>query len=323
MTEQFEISFNNMMERLVEWLNTIIVNLPNMIIAILVFGVTFWLAGVTKKLVFRYLTNVFQQKSIRALVANMVALIITASGFLLALGVLNLDTLLKSLLAGAGVAGLAIGLALQGTLSNTFSGISLALKSSFNVGDFVETSNFSGTVEDIALNYTKIRTIDNNTVIIPNKQILENPIKNFSLTKQIRVIIDCGIDYTADLSEVKYLTLEALKLIIPAEDRHTLEFYFVNFGDSAINFQVRYFINGDKNISVLAAKSEGIMCIKRTFDEHGINIPYPTRTIQLGKNNPEAQNITKDIPPNKRNQRRRLNGNRAKSVSKIHKLDSK
>lgn len=281
MEQQLKSSWQNMLERLGEWLDVAITNLPNMVLAIIVFTVAYWLSQNVRHWVEKPMRRFVKQTSIRTLVANIASIIVVALGLFLALGILNLDTVLKSLLAGAGVAGLAVGLALQGTISNTFSGVFLAVKDIINVGDFVETNGYSGKVEEITLRNTKIREADNNIVIIPNKMVLDNPFKNYGLTRKIRVTLECGVSYDADLDHVQQLTKDAIKDIFPQEFGDKVEFHYLEFGGSSINFQVRFWLPAKSKLTMLEARSKAIINLKRTFDRNNIDIPFPMRTLHI------------------------------------------
>lgn len=283
LTEQFTESYGNVVDKLEGWLDSIITNLPNLIVAIIVFGLAYFLSGLVRKYVSKLLKGRVEQASLRSLIATISSITIIALGLFIVLEVLNLDTVLKSMLAGAGVAGLAIGLALQSSLSNTFSGIYLSLKDVINIGDWVETNGYQGTVHEVNLRNTVIREPDNNLVMIPNKLVVENPFKNYGLTKQIRVIVQCGVGYESDLAAVENLTKEAIKKNFHADESKEIEFHYTEFGDSSINFQVRFWIDASVKISILEARSEAIKVIKKTFDEKGINIPFPIRTVYMEK----------------------------------------
>jgi small conductance mechanosensitive channel len=281
MEEQINSSWQNMLDRLANWMDLAITNLPNFILAIVVFSLTYWLAQNLGSWLKRPLRKFIKQASIRNLITNMLAILIIAMGLFLALGILKLDTVLKSLLAGAGVAGLAIGLALQGTLSNTFSGIFLAVKDIMNVGDWVETNGYAGKVEEIDLRNTKIREADNNIVVIPNKLVLESPFKNFGLTQRLRNTIKCGVSYDSNLEEVKRLAIDAIANLFPPQEGENVEFHYLEFGGSSIDFQLRFWIDATAKLTLLEARSEAIMAIKSTFDRHDIEIPFPIRTLVL------------------------------------------
>lgn len=285
MNEQISESLQNLVEKLTSWLNQIIVNLPNFILAILVFIFVYWLSRKIQKWLQRPLTRLINEPSIRLLTIKITSTFLVFLGIVLALGILKLDTVLSSLLAGAGVAGLAIGLALQGTLSNTFSGIVLSMKDIVGVGDFIETNGYSGSVQEINLRNTKILGVDNNIIVIPNSKVLENPFKNYALTQRIRVTINCGVDYKSNLRKVKKVSQEVIGERFPQRVNENIEFHYLEFGESAINFQVRFWVEATEKLSMLEARSEAMMILKESFDEHNFNIPLPIRTLQFDNEN--------------------------------------
>lgn len=287
LTSQFSESYDNVIEKLEGWLNAIITNLPNFIIAVLVFALSYFLSGLIRKNLNKFLKRYVDQASVRSLISTIVAIVIVMGGLLIALGVMNLDTVLKSMLAGAGVMGLAIGLALQSSLSNTFSGIYLSLQDIINIGDWVETNGYQGTVHEVNLRNTVIKEPDNNLVMIPNKMIVENPFKNFGLTERIRVILLCGVGYECDLQEVEDIAKKAIEKDFPQDESEKIEFHYKEFGDSSINFQLRFWVDAKVKITILEARSEAIKILKRAFDEHGINIPFPIRTLQIHSDDKE------------------------------------
>jgi len=274
MKEQISISLKNLLDKLINWLDLLIVNIPNIVLAVLVFALAYYISQKLHAWTIKLLRNRIRQSSIRNLIASLISIITVVIGIFLALGILNLDKALNSLIAGAGVAGLAVGLALQGTLANTFAGISLALKNVINIGDFIETNGFAGTVEDISLRHTKIKTADNNIVIIPNSIVSDNPFKNFGLTKDVRVTIECGVGYESDLRAVEKISIDVIKEYF-SHRKEEVEFHYLSFGDSSINFQMRFWVLANNNTSLLKARSEAIVHLKERFDKENINIPYP------------------------------------------------
>lgn len=278
MGDQLKVSIENLVQKLINWFDSLILNLPNIVLATIVVLLALYLSKKISTRVTKSLFNRVRQGSIRSLIGSAISISIMIIGIVLALGILNLDQALNSLIAGAGVAGIAIGLAVQGTLSNTFSGISLSIKNDINVGDFIETNGFAGSVEAINLRDTKIRTIDNNLVIIPNNSISNNPYKNYSLTKDLRVVIEVGIGYESDLEKAMEVAKETLinEFSYRKED---FEFYYTSFGDSAINIQMRFWIQAIEKNALTKARSKAIMLIKQNFEKESINIPFPIRTI--------------------------------------------
>lgn len=273
-------SWDKLWNKLEGWGEAIIMNLPNFILATVIFVLALALARFVKKWVLKVLEKPVQQVSIRNLISNVTSIVVVGIGLLLALNIMHLDEMLTSLLAGAGVAGLAIGLALQGTLANTFSGILLAVRKVVSVGDWIETNGYAGTVIDIDLRNTQIREADNNIVVLPNQMILDNPFKNYGLTQRIRCTIQCGVGYESDLDQVIEVCKSAIEDIYPPNPGENIEIHFLEFGGSSINFHVRFWANGQRSLTALEAKSKAIIAIKKAFDAHDINIPFPIRTLQ-------------------------------------------
>ena len=210
MQDQINKSFNLLSEKLLSWFNAFIKNLPNLLIAIIVLVAFYYIAKYASKLVKKLISKRVKQDSLVNIISKMTTVIVVAVGLFLALGVLNLSKTLETLIGAAGVSGLVIGLALQGTLSNTFAGIVLSFRKSIELGHWVETNGFSGEVVEISLKNFVVKEADNNMVIIPNKDILENPVKNYSLTPKMRVSLNCGVGYESDLEFVEQLTKKTI-----------------------------------------------------------------------------------------------------------------
>ncbi|WP_224485542.1 mechanosensitive ion channel family protein [Robertkochia aurantiaca] len=282
MKERLHEAWDKMLKELGSWLDKLVVNLPNIVLALLVFSAAFFVSRYIDRLMMRLLRRSSMQHSIKSVLSRLVSIATILLGLFLALGILNLNKVLTSLLAGAGVAGLAVGLALQGTLTNSFSGIVLSFVDNLTIGDWVETNGYTGEVTDIDLRFTTLKQIDNNMVSIPNKMVIENPIKNYSLTAQSRVILNCGVHYDSDLEKVRDLVLETITSNFEAVERKTdIIFFYTEFADSSINFETRFWINSTSGLEVLKARGKAIIAIKKAFDEHGITIPFPIRTIDF------------------------------------------
>lgn len=272
-------SWNKLVDKLSSWFDTLIVSLPNFLIALLVFTFSYWLSRNLQGWANKILKKIIKQHSIRGLITNVISIVIITMGLFLALAILNLDGTLKSLLAGAGVAGLAISLALQGTISNTFSGVFIAIKDELNIGDYIESNGYAGTIIDIDLRNTKIKEADNNIVVIPNKMVLGNPFKNFGLTRRIRTTITCGIAYESDLDEVEELAKSTIQAIYPPKGAENIEFFYTNFGDSSIDFLLRFWVDAKENLTAIEVKSQAIKAIKKAFQENDIDIPFPIQKL--------------------------------------------
>ena len=283
MSDQFNIqeSFEGISGKLGEWLDQMILGLPNFILAVIVFILFVFAAKYLGKLLDRLLRFKVRQASIREITIKIMKVVVIAIGFFVALGLLNLNTVLTSVLAGAGVVGLAVGLALQGTLNNTFSGILLSFLPEIQIGDWIENNGYAGRVVEINLRSIVIKEADNNYVIIPNSQVIDAPFKNFSRTSRSRIMVNCGVAYNSDLELVKTITINTISELYPQKKGEEVEFMYNEFGDSSINFVVRFWANVTSNRDILIARSAAIIAIKKVYDEHDVNIPFPIRTLEF------------------------------------------
>lgn len=267
------------------WMDAIFLKLPNFVIAILVMIIFYFIAKGLKKLSYKLLFRKVSDESIKQVLSKLIYAVVLMIGFFVALGVLQLDKVLTSILAGAGVMGLAIGFALQGTLSNTVSGFMLSFQPKVRIGDYIEAQGNSGYVEEIDLRNVTIRQPDNDYVIIPNKIFIDNPFTNYSWTERGRISVSCGVGYEDDLQQVEDLVVKIISENFEQRESEGVEFFFTEFGDSSINFVTRFWITSQKPKPKLEAQHQAIKLIKKHFDEAGINIPFPIRTMDFGKNN--------------------------------------
>lgn len=295
MNDKIQASFTDIYDKLIGWATSFIENLPNLLVALIVMVIAFYTARFVNKWTVRLASKKIPQDSISKLIGRVSAIIVVSIGLVLALGALDLDKTLNTLLAGAGISGLVIGLALQGTLSNMLAGIILSFRKKIQIGHWIETTGYSGEVVDISLNSLVLKEFDNNLVIIPNKTIIENPLKNFSVTEKMRIAVDCGVGYESDLDQVETLVKEAISSVYQQHDGSEIEVYFKEFGDSSINFVTRFWVNATDAKNRLEAKSVAIMAIKKKFNAHDISIPFPIRTLQFN-NSLNLKNINAEEP---------------------------
>jgi len=284
--EKFTVhdSISGLWDKLEGWLHAIILKLPNFVVAILVMIIFYFIARGLKKLAYKVLFKKIQEESIKQILSKLIYSIVILIGFFIALGVMQLDKVLTSVLAGAGVLGLAIGFALQGTLSNTVSGFMLSFQPKVRIGDYIDAQGINGYVEEISLRNVTLRQPDNDYVIIPNKMLVENPFTNYSWTKRSRISVSCRIGYQDDLDKVEASVIKVLSENFEQRDNEGVEFFFTEFGDSSINFVARFWIECQKPKPKFEAQHKAIKLIKKNFDDVGINIPFPIRTLDFGKN---------------------------------------
>lgn len=279
---ELDSAYELIMGKVEGWITTAIEMLPNLAIALLVLVVFYVLGKLIRRLVKKLLHKATTNKTVINLAQTVIGVIVVSIGVFLALSILQLDDAVTSLLAGAGIIGLALGFAFQDIAANFISGFLLSIRHPFGIGDIIESNGYYGTVEKLNLRNTIIKTPQGQIVYIPNKEVYENPFKNFTKNYERRVDLECGISYGDDLEKAKKITIEAVEGIEGRDKDRDVEFYYNEFGGSSINFVVRFWVNFKKNPDFWDPQSQAIMAIKKAFDENDIMIPFPIRTLDFG-----------------------------------------
>lgn len=283
---------SELVNKMENWVDSFILNLPDFVLAFIVFVLFIFIAKYAAKIVDKIIRKTTAQDSVRVITIKVLKVTIILIGFFIALGILDLSTILTSVLGAAGVAGLAIGLALQGTLNNTFSGVIISFIPRIQIGDWIESGNFSGRVVDINLRSVVLQPRDQNLVVIPNSDIVNTPFKNYSRTNRGRIIINCGVGYESDLDKVEKVTRGTIERHFNQEIGEGIDFFYEEFGDSSIDFSVWFWSNVRDGRDVFIAKHKAILEIKKAFDANNINIPFPIRTLDFSKNKFRAETLT-------------------------------
>jgi small-conductance mechanosensitive channel len=216
------------------------------------------------------------------LLTRFVGVIIYAVAIILALDLLGINVM--PFVAGAGVLGIAIGFAAKDTLSNLIAGVLLIIDRPFEIGDRIEVwtapvgSSTWGDVIDIGIRATKIKTTDNIVIIIPNNEIMKRDIINYTIiSSKIRVRINIGLAYDADLPKAKKIILDIADGIEWIAKEPKPKVVVRLFGESSVDLQVRVWIeNARKRMDTISEVTDKV---KDAFDQHGIEIPYPKRDI--------------------------------------------
>jgi len=229
-----------------------------------------------RKIVVKMMTKGQADPMIISFVGSIVYVALMVFVALAALGQLGIQT--TSFIAILGAAGLAIGLALQGSLSNFAAGFLLIMFRPFKVGDFIEAAGVSGVVEAIHIFTTTMRTGDNKTVIVPNSKLLDDNIVNYSAKETRRVDLTVGVSYDADLVQVKSILAD----IASKDDRVKTDpeptIAVSELADNSVNLVVRLWTNTGDYWGVYFDTTEAV---KLRMDEAGIGIPYPQRDVHV------------------------------------------
>ncbi len=232
--------------------------------------------GIVTGIISRLMNRANVDQTLTRFVVNLTRIALLVFVLIAALGALGFET--TSFVAVIGAAGLAVGFALQGSLSNFASGVMLVIFRPFSVGDYVEVGGQSGSVEEIHIFNTVLNTPDNKKVIIPNSKITGDNIVNYSAKETRRIDFVFGIGYDDDLLKAKRI----LENII-AEDNRILDdpaptIAVAELGDSSVNFAVRPWV---RTSDYWAVKFDITEKVKLVFDREGISIPYPQTDVHL------------------------------------------
>ena len=252
--------------------------------ALAIFIIGRWVAKGVRKLVERLMVKSKVDPTLISFTSNMAYIGLLAFIFIAALGQLGIQT--TSFIAVLGAAGLAVGLALQGALSNFAAGFLLIIFRPFKVGDLIEGAGVFGVVEAIQIFTTQLKTADNKTVIVPNGKLTDDNIVNWTVKGTRRVDMVFGIGYEDDIDKARSLMTD-----IMAQDSRILkdpapQISVSELADSSVNFVVRPWVKVEDYWGVYFDLTEKI---KKAFDADGISIPFPQRDVHVYQHGVEAQ----------------------------------
>jgi len=279
--ERLVDSMNNM-DHVLKWVNNnsdlFVGYALNIISALIIIIVGMIIARFISSLVFKLLKRKNIDSTVSNFIAHMARYIIVALVLIAALSKVGVQT--TSFIALIGAAGLAVGLALQGSLSNFASGILIVILRPFKVGEYIEVSGILGTVETVQIFATTIVTIDNKSVVIPNSAILSGNIINYSRKPTRRIDLLIGVSYGADLAQTK----KVLETVLLANQRvlksPEIQVAVAELGNSSVNLVVRPWV---KTADYWSVRFELIEAIKNGLDEANIEIPFPQMDVHTKK----------------------------------------
>jgi small conductance mechanosensitive channel len=246
--------------------------------AIAIYIIGKWIAKIITNIVKKLLEKSKVDITLVKFLGNLTYIGLLILVIITALGTLGVDTTsFAAIIAGAG---LAVGMALKDNISNFGAGVLILFLRPFKIGDFVEAAGTSGVVDEIGIFNTIMKTGDNRVIIIPNNNIIGNNIINYSREKIRRIDLVIGVGYEDDLK----LTKSTLEEILNSNPKILKEpaptVALAELADSSVNFNVRPWVKSDDYWGV---RSELLETIKQTFDEKGINIPYPQMDVHIEK----------------------------------------
>jgi len=264
------------------WGEAIIKLLPNIVMAAVVMALGLYIAKYIRSLSVKLTSKISKNQTLNNLFSTIVYFSFIGIVLFTVLSILNLDKAVTSILAGAGILGLALAFAFQDIAANFMSGIFISFRKPLKVGDIVQIKDYMGKVREINLRDTLIETFQGKTVIIPNKEVFQNPIENYTILRKRRFDLTVGVSYGDDLEKVRQITIDAVSGIEELSKEDPLNVFFVEFGDSSVNLSVRMWIGSTEQSIYNKVGSEAIIRIKKAYDANDIMIPFPIRTLDFG-----------------------------------------
>lgn len=269
-------------DKLQNWVELSIKSLPNFALALFIIILFYFLAHFLKSVSFRLLRRLKLVQSVQNLILTFIHTTTILIGFFISLGILNLEKTVTSLLAGAGIIGLALGFAFQEIASNFVSGVFIAFKKPYRNGDIVETRDILGVVTSIDLRTTTLTTFQGLEVMVPNKILFTEPVTNYTNTPQRRIDIEVGVSYGDNLSNVEALLKESLNDLPHRIESRPVDVFYTEFANSSINLHIHVWVDYPNHRHYLITRSEAVKKVKSVFDQNDITIPFPIRTLDFG-----------------------------------------
>lgn len=258
-------------DKIIDWIWGV---LPNFLWAVFILIVGIYLIRFINKMVRRFFLKQDYDLALETFTQSLISIGLKITLFVLVITQLGVKS--ASLVAVLASAGLAIGLALQGSLSNFAGGVLILLFKPFKIGDFISAQGVDGTVTEISIFTTKLSTFGNQIAVIPNGQLSNNTIINYNAQDTRRDKIDVGIGYGANIKQAKEILLDICNKHETILKEPTPEVYVGDLADSSVNLTLRFWAD---NEDFWAAHFHVMEEIKHQFDAAGIEIPFPQRVV--------------------------------------------
>ena len=260
------------------WLPLLVEHGSHIVFALLTLAVGWWLINRITKGFVSFLKNRHADAMVIGFLSSLTLTLLRIMLLLSVAGMIGIQT--TSFLALIGTAGLAVGLALQGSLANFAGGVLILFLRPFRAGDYIEAQGVGGTVESILIFHTLLRTADNKTIVLPNGALSNGSITNYSSKPTRRVDINVGIDYGDDIKQARKILLG-----LAAADERVFKdpeavVYMTSLGDNSVNLSLRMWTKSADFWGVFFTVQEQM---KEAFDREGISFPFPQRTIHINQ----------------------------------------
>lgn len=269
-------------EKLGGWFDVVISHIPNFIVAVIIAIIFSFIARLAGKGMKKVLRRSLDSTQIADLMASIFKVIVLSVGVFIALDFMGLKSTVTSLLAGAGIVGLAIGFAFQDMTENLIAGIAMGIRKPFKAGDVIETDNVFGSVHSINLRNTLIESFYGQLILVPNKILFRNVLRNYSTLGVRRIEVPVGISYADDIEKASEVIVDKINQFDFVIRKNETAVYAEGFGDSSINLLVWFWIKYPGEPDFMTVRHKGVVAVKQALDAADISIPFPIRTLDFG-----------------------------------------
>ena len=247
---------------------------PNMVIALVILGITWVVSRVARRIVDRVTGKASIRESLKQLIHTVVSIGVWVVGLVIAATVVLPGLTPASLVAGLGVGTIAIGFAFQDFFQNFLAGILIMVRKKMRIGDIIECEGIIGRVEHVSLRETHVRKLSNELTIVPNSTLFKNPVEILTDGAQRRHEIIVGVSYDTDLEQARDVIRAAMEGIDVIDQDRRIDIFAREFNASSIDFLVRWWA-GSKPYDMHDSRDRVVRAIKAALDEAGIEIPFP------------------------------------------------
>jgi small-conductance mechanosensitive channel len=278
---KLEEIYSLLSEKLEAWVEGAITLIPNIAVAFIIAIAFGALAKFIGNIAGKLMRRTFESRQIAGLLTSIIKSIVIVAGIFIALDFVGLKGTVTSLLAGAGIVGLAIGFAFQDMTENFIAGIAMGIRKPFDIGDVIEAEGVFGNVKEINLRNTLVETFYGQLEVIPNKILFRNILTNYSYLGYRRIEVPVGISYADDIEQAAEVITSAMndKDYVIRKDETAV--YAESFGDSSINLLLWFWIRYPDEPGFMYIRHDAINTVKTVLEQNDILIPFPIRTLDF------------------------------------------
>jgi len=252
--------------------------LPQLGLALLLLIFTFFAEKSARRIAERLLSRTELRGSLVNLVETLIGVSIWVFGLLIAMSIVLPGVTPANILAVLGLGSVAVGFAFKDIFENFLAGVLIMLRKQMRIGDFIRCQDVEGRIEMISLRDTHLRHLSNELVVVPNAYLFKNPVEVVTQSQLRRHEIEVGVAYDVDLEVARTVIFDAVSGLDAVNDDRPVEVYAKEFGDSSINFLVRWWA-GSKPVDAHKSRDEVVRAVKGALDTAGLEIPFPYRTL--------------------------------------------